>query len=421
MKRTVRQRYRAELNPAQEHYMNALLGAVRATYNAFLSEMRIEYQRKLKADAFGFPIKTSTNDIVSKVSAFKNQPEERQWLRKYSAWTIQQAANEAKKSYEKWWSSKLSQKKPHFKRKKQGRSSAKFFCPSNGFVIEKLNKKHSRVWLGKKVGWVKFRDDRENLPENATGLTLIREPSGKHYLSFVCEQKTAEPKTEGNVTAVDLGLIDLLAEVSTSGERSKTLAARHKRVAEKKLKKIQRVYSRKQRGSRNQEKARKVLARAHERVANVRKDQHNKIAHRLACENQAVVFEDLAVSGLAKTRLAYSINDAGWGSLVNAVKVSCQKQGAEFIEIDRYAPTSRVCSQCGINSGKKPLGIRTWQCVHCSASLDRDYNAAVNIMLAAGMSERVNACGGDVRQLALVSFADPVEAGTQQETVKLTA
>lgn len=414
MFRTARFQYRVVFTPTQEVYANALLGACRATYNAFLSNAEQEYSRQKKAEQFGLPFKHSMNDIVSKVSAFKRQPEERQWLLQYPAWTIQKAADAAKQAYQNWWHHQ-HYSKPRYKKKSNRFGGARFEKPKNGYKIERLNRNNSRIWLSK-IGWVKFRDSRPDLPLNATGATLVREASGKYYISFVVQQQIAPPKTYGTTISADLGLEDLLVWTRTDGTRGKISAARHYRAAERKLQRLQKEYSRKEAGSKNQAKALKKLALAHEKVRFIRQDEYRKIASSMASENQAVILETLSAAGMKKNRyLAKSASDAAFGLLVDAIRNACQRHGTTVEQLDKFQPTTKVCSQCGVIRDTVPLHVRTWQCEHCFAVVDRDFNAAVNIYLAGGTTESINACGENVRGLALVN-SSLNEARTQQET-----
>jgi transposase len=136
-------------------------------------------------------------------------------------------------------------------------------------------------------------------------------------------------------------------------------------------------------------------------------------ALRLIRENQAVYAEDLAVSGLARTRLAKSVHDAGWAQFLRLLAAKAELYGREFHRIGRFAPTSQTCCECGANDGPKPLSVGVWTCAACGAVHDRDINAARNI-LAAGRAERLNACGGDVRPPSTVAAF--VEAGTHRGT-----
>jgi putative transposase len=147
-------------------------------------------------------------------------------------------------------------------------------------------------------------------------------------------------------------------------------------------------------------------------VANARRDFHHQLSTALIRENQAVAVEDLPVNGLARTRLAKSVHDAGWASFLHMLEYKARLYGREFHRIGRFTPTSQTCCQCGAKDGPKPLHVRAWQCPGCGAWLDRDINAAVNVAKAAGLA--VTACGAQVRP-GLAS-APRSEAGTHPKS-----
>lgn len=161
---------------------------------------------------------------------------------------------------------------------------------------------------------------------------------------------------------IDLGLTVLAAVVASDGTAETVANPRHLRTAERRLARTQRALSRKQRGSRNRQKARHRVAVAHRKVRDRRGDHHHKLALRLIRENQAVAVEDLCVAGLARTRLAKSIHDAGWATLVRLLEDKATQYGRQVVRIDRFYPSSQTCSACGVTDGPKPLGVRTWQC-----------------------------------------------------------
>jgi putative transposase len=130
-------------------------------------------------------------------------------------------------------------------------------------------------------------------------------------------------------------------------------------------------------------------------VADARRDFHHQLSTRLIRDNQAVAVERLAVKGLARTRMAKSVHDAGWASFVNMLEYKARLYSRGFHRIGRLEPTSQVCSTCGVKDGPKPLHIRVWQCKWCGVWLDRDINAAINVAKAAGLA--VTACGAQVR------------------------
>lgn len=192
-----------------------------------------------------------------------------------------------------------------------------------------------------------------------------------------------EPKRyEAPEIGVDLGLEHFV--VLSDGR--KINAPRFLRRAETKLKRAQRDLSRKQKCSRNRDKARAKVARAHARVADARRDFHHQLSTQLIRENQAIAVEDLAVFGLARTRLAKSVHDAGWASFVAMLDYKAALYGRKMVRIGRFEPTSQICSLCDVKDGPKPLHVRVWQCQGCGVWLDRDVNAAVNVAKAAGLA-----------------------------------
>ena len=146
------------------------------------------------------------------------------------------------------------------------------------------------------------------------------------------------------------------------------------------------------------------------------KDGAPTTTKRVAGENQAVALETLNVKGLARTRMAKSLLDANWTRITDRIRQLGVQYGRTIVRIDRWYPSSQICSQCGHRDGRKPLDIREWECPQCGIRLDRDWNAAVNILDAAGLAESLNARGGDVRRrLAQAGRnADARESGTRR-------
>jgi putative transposase len=211
---------------------------------------------------------------------------------------------------------------------------------------------------------------------------------------------------------VDLGL----AHVAILSDGTKVESPRFLRRAEKRLKKAQRDLSRTRKGSRNREKARVRVARAHAKVADARHEFHHQVSTKLIRDNQAVAVEDLAVKGLARTRLATSVHDAGWSSFVGMLEYKAALYGRRFVKIGRFEPTSQVCCVCGVQDGPKPLGVRVWACEACGSVLDRDVSAAVNVARAAGLA--VSARGALVRPAPVP--ARRCEAGTHPKLTSET-
>jgi putative transposase len=220
------------------------------------------------------------------------------------------------------------------------------------------------------------------------------------------------PKAQ-SVIGIDLGL----KHFAVLSDGRKITSPRFLRRAETKLRRAQRALSRKEKGSRNRDKARVKVARAHAGVADARRDFCHQLSTALIRENQAVAVENPAVKGLARTRLAKSVHDAGWSAFVGMLEYKARLYGREFHRIGRFEPTSQRCSACGVKDGPKPLHVREWRCPACGVWLDRDINAAVNVAKAAGLA--VTACRAQVRPES--APAQRSEVGTHPTSRRQTA
>jgi putative transposase len=191
-----------------------------------------------------------------------------------------------------------------------------------------------------------------------------------------------------------IGLDMGISALATTSDGEKITNPKAYRVHKRKLAHAQKHLARKVKGSANRNKARRRVARIHRKISDIRKDQLHKLTTRLVRENQSIAIEDLAVRNMLKNHcLAGSISDASWGTLKKQLEYKCKWYGRELRIVDRWFPSSKTCHECGHVVSKLPLNIRQWDCPKCSASHDRDVNAAKNI-LAAGVV--VNACGGAV-------------------------
>jgi len=177
---------------------------------------------------------------------------------------------------------------------------------------------------------------------------------------------------------------------------------RHLKKREKNLKRKQRKLSRRVKGSNRRTKARKIVARVHERITNTRKDFQHKLSRKLVNENQVIVVENLAVKNMVKNHnLAKAISDCGWSEFTRQLKYKSEKEGKTYLEIGRFFPSSKTCHVCLNQIGSLPLEVRSWTCSSCQTKHDRDVNAAINIrdeglrLLALGTS--ATASGESVR------------------------
>ena len=390
----VRYRYRLRPSPGQQQALAKVFGCARVVFNDSL---------RLREECYAAGEKISDSEIQRRVITLAKATPEREWLTQAPSVALVQAANDARRAYRNWFDSLSGQRKGrrigHPKpRRKHGRQSIRL--TRNGFSL-----RGDRLYVAK-VGDIKVRWSRP-LPAVPSSVTVTCEPDGRYYASFVVKRKAAPLPACVREAGIDLGL-DRLA-VTSDGQIIAN--PRFLRAKQRHLARAQRALSRKAKGSANRAKARRRVAVLHRKVRETRLDHAHKTALRLIRDNQAVYAEDLAVSALARTRLAKSVHDAGWAQLLRLVAEKAEHYGRTFHRIGRFVPTSQICSDCGTKDGPKPLSVRTWACAACGAVHDRDVNAARNI-LAAGRAERRNACGGDVRPPLAVAVAG--EAGTHR-------
>jgi putative transposase len=398
----VRYRYRIDPTAAQRQALARAFGCARVVYNDALAERRRAFQAGERIN---------DSEVQRRVITLAKRTPERAWLTEVASVALVQACQDARRAHRNWLDSRFGKRKgrrvghPRF-RTKHGRQSIRL--SRNGFAV-----RGTRLYVAK-VGQLRVRWSRE-LPSVPSSVTVIREPDGRYYASFVVERDPTPLRPVLRNAGIDLGLV-VFATIAVSDGTVETLAnPRPLRAAERRLTHVQRQLSRKQKGSKNRAKARLRVAIAHRKVRDQRADHHHKLALRLIRENQAIAVEDLAVAGLARTRLAKSVHDAGWTRFVSLLDAKAAQYGRQVVKVGRWVPTSQTCSGCGHRDGPKPLGIRAWRCPACGMVHDRDVNAARNILVAAGLAETLTACGGHVRPGATSAVAS--EAGTHRGAV----
>lgn len=254
-------------------------------------------------------------------------------------------------------------------------------------------------------------------------VTVSLTPSGKYFASllFDDEQPGVEKSIDGKAVGIDLGLTHFAITSDGSKFDNPRVLKKHSRNLKRKQQKL----SRKQKDSNRRKKARRLVARVHERIANTRKDFLHKLSRKLVNENQVIVAGNLAVKNMVKNHnLAKAISDASWSEFTRMLSYKAGNEGKTYLEVDRFFPSSKTCSVCLNRIGDLPLDIRSWQCQNCGTKHDRDVNAAINIrdeglrILALGTSASAN--GGKVSpkvgRKKSVSKALPREIGSLHHT-----
>ncbi|MFE2732749.1 RNA-guided endonuclease InsQ/TnpB family protein [Streptomyces sp. NPDC059349] len=382
----LRYAFRLYPEPGQRLALGRAFGCARVVFNDAV-------RARQDAHAANLPYPKAAELSQTLITRAKQSPG-RSWLGEVSSVVLQQSLRDVEAAYRAFFASLKGERKgarvgaPRFKSRKDSRQSIRFTANARWSITPT-----GRLNLPK-IGAVRVKWSRA-LPVVPSSVTVIKDSAGRYFASFVIDTDPAAdagrmPATEQAI-GIDLGL----THFAVLSDGTKFDSPRFLRRAEKRLKKSQRELSRKQKGSKNRDRARLKVARAHAQVADTRKEFHHQLSTRLIRENQAIAVEDLSVKGLARTKLAKSVHDAGWSQFVNMLAYKAARYGRTFIKINRFEPTSQVCSTCGHHDGPKPLHVREWTCPACGTRHDRDVNAAKNVKQAAGLA--VTACGAKVR------------------------
>ncbi|GAA1809353.1 RNA-guided endonuclease TnpB family protein [Actinomadura chokoriensis] len=360
-------RYAFRLYPTagQRQALARAFGCARVVYNDAL-------RAREDARAAGLPYIRAA-ELSAAMTAAKKTPQ-RGWLGEVSSVVLQQSLRDLETAYRAFFDGLAGKRPrmgpPRFKSRKDARQSIRFTANARWKITE------GGGLALPKVGDVAVRWSRR-LPSVPSSVTVIKDAAGRYFASFVVE--TADVQGPPGTTAevgIDLGL----EHFAVLSDGRKIASPRLLRRAEKKLRKAQQALSRKRKGSANRAKARLDVARAHAKVADARREFQHRLSTELVRDNQAVYVETLCVKGLARTRLATSVHDAGWSAFVTMLEYKAARYGRVFARVDRSFASSQICSHCGHRDGPKPLHVRHWTCGRCAAVHDRDVNAARNIL-----------------------------------------
>ncbi|MFC8717211.1 RNA-guided endonuclease InsQ/TnpB family protein [Kitasatospora sp. NPDC057198] len=358
---------------AQAAELSRTFGCVRKVYNMAL---------QVRTEAWTLRRERINYKATSAMLTAWKKTEELAYLSEVSSVPLQQSLRHLQGAFANFWQKRA--KYPTFKSKRKSRRSAEYtssaFRYRNGaLTLAKMAEPLDIVWS-------------RPLPEGAapSTVTVSQDASGRWFVSLLCEDRPSMPAPVNAAVGVDAGITGLVT--LSTGER--VANPKFERADRERLARAQRELARKEKGSANREKARIKAARVHARIADRRRDFLHKLTTRLVRENQTVVIEDLSVRNmLGNRKLSRAISDASWTELRSMLEYKADWYGREVIAVDRWFPSSKLCSACGAVRGAMPLNVREWEC-DCGAVHDRDVNAARNI-LAAGLAAA--ACGDGVR------------------------
>lgn len=364
MRVKTRRSYKFRIYPDKEQAASLVrtFGCVRFIYNKMLSN-RIEiYNRKINGDC----------DVDEKPKTYTDFKREFEWLYEVDNLALANAQINVRNAYANFFRDKRIGF-PKFKSKKNNKDSYTTNNLKNGIRIQ-----NGRIRI-KKIGWIKIKQHRE-MPKGSRikAATISRSASGKYYVSILTECEREQPCEKLNKDrAVGLDYSSPHFYVDSQGVVADM--PHFFREAEDKLAREQRKLSKMFCGSKNYEKQRVKVARAHEHVANQRKDWLHKKSTELANRWDYVCVEDINLRGMAGSlNLGKSTQDNGFGMFREMLKYKLSDRGKVLIKIGKWFPSSKMCHVCGAINKELTLKDRIWTC-ECGVRHDRDLNAAINI------------------------------------------
>ncbi|HEY9850717.1 MAG TPA: RNA-guided endonuclease TnpB family protein [Leptolyngbyaceae cyanobacterium] len=388
-------------NKEQQEALAKSFGCSRFVFNYYLNKTNIQYQETGKGMSYC--------DMAKDLTQLKKLPNF-EWLQEVTAATLQQTLKNLESAFKNFFG--LRARFPKFKsrhRKQSIRYPESCSIKNGGLKLPKL-------------GIVKASISK-SINGKIKSVTVSKTSTDKYFAAILFETDDLTNKKEGKITSIDLGLSNLVTTFDGK-DFNKVDPIKPTRKYAKRLKRRQQALSKKKKGSLNRLKQVKRVAKVHEKIANTRQDLLHKLSRKLVDENQVIIAENLCIKGLARTKLAKSILDAGWGMLLNFISYKLNREGGIFIQVDRFFPSSKLCNSCKVKNNLLNLSIREWVCPECKTHHDRDENATQNLWEegirilsnTVGHTE-FQACGEEVRLVgtctkkrSLVKQESPVTA-----------
>ncbi|TQD23819.1 RNA-guided endonuclease TnpB family protein [Methanolobus vulcani] len=352
-------KFRIYPNKPQQKQMERSLEICRQVYNRTLAERKTAYEER--------------GEILSKYTLNKLLPEWKKENPEYKevfSQTLQEVQERVDLAFKHFFRRVRNGEKPGYPRFKGKGWYDSFTYPQMGFKLE------DNVLYLSKIGNVRVKVHRE-IEGDIKRIIVRRSACKKWYVSITteCEDIEIPERSMEHVVGIDMGL----SSFATLSDGTSISNPRFFRLEEKELAKAQRKLSKTTKGSLERKKAIRVVQRVHERIANKRYDFIHQLSRQLVDEYSFIAFEDLNIKNMLKNHcLAKSISDAAWNMVISATKYKAESAGS-LVALVNPANTSKMCSRCGLLV-EKTLADRTHKCNSCGLVLDRDHNAAINIL-----------------------------------------
>ena len=351
-------------NKEQTQFIMKQLGCCRFVYNNCLAYRKSSYENENKT--------VSSSESIGYIVQLKKDHE---FLKEVHSKVLQQSVRDMNQAYENFF--KLHRGYPKFKSKRDNKQSCRF--PKDAFIGVRGN----RIDLIKSLKDIHFkcsREDERYLNKNqdkVSSLTLSKEPSGYFYLSILIDKPNKILPKSNKSVGIDLGIKDFV--VTSEGEIFENL--HFKKSENNKIKRLQRQLSRKQKDSNNRNKARIKLAKEYKKINDRKLYYLHQVTNTLINENQVICMEDLNVKGMMRNhKLAESIQEMNFGEFRRMLEYKAKWYGRTVVYVDRFYPSSKTCNHCGYIKKDLKLSDRQWVCPTCGEIIERDYNAACNIL-----------------------------------------
>ena len=376
-------------NKEQATMFNKLLGCYRVVYNQCLNRKIESYKNDGKSENLSTLGQFVHHELLKNDNFI--------WLREQNTKVLKQAVKDMLTAYKNFFEQHTGY--PKFKSKHDNKQSCRFELGAiskrnvyTDYKISLANIKNVKFKCNKK--YAEYLENHKNCIRQAT---LKRLPCGEYHLSILVDGDLMhQVKETNNNIGIDLGVKDFV--ITSEGKVFNNLHFKKSEI--QKIKKLQKQLSRKQKGSNNRNKARVKLAKLYKKIDDKKQYYLHKVSNSLIDENQVICMEDLNVKGMVKNHnLAESICEMNFGEFRRMLEYKANWYNRKIVFVDRFYPSSKMCHNCGYINKNLTLNDRQWVCPQCGEVIERDYNAALNIL-----DEGLRIIGSSTTEFTLVDY-----------------